>query len=164
MTINTAELTRLIELFRASEWNELHIELDGLQLFLSNDPDARLSNSGFASQHVVSAVPAPDRGNTQPAKTVNASLANAKDEEIDSSWTPILAPNLGTFYRAAKPGEPPFIEVGQAVEADTEVCLIEVMKLFTALKAGCKGIIKKVCVEDADLVEAGQVLFYVEAS
>ena len=45
------------------------------------------------------------------------------------------APNLGTFYRAPKPGAPPYVAVGQRVEAATEVCLIEVMKLFTSVRA-----------------------------
>jgi acetyl-CoA carboxylase biotin carboxyl carrier protein len=48
--------------------------------------------------------------------------------------------------------------------ADTEVCLIEVMKLFTSLKAGVTGIVRQVCVEDAAMVEFGDTLFYIEPS
>jgi biotin carboxyl carrier protein len=48
------------------------------------------------------------------------------------------------------------------VESETEICLIEVMKLFTTLKAGVKGIVKKVCVKDAEMVEFGEPLFYIE--
>ena len=50
------------------------------------------------------------------------------------------APNLGTFYRAPKPGAPPYVSVGQRVEPTTELCLIEVMKLFTSVAAGVTGI------------------------
>jgi acetyl-CoA carboxylase biotin carboxyl carrier protein len=74
----------------------------------------------------------------------------------------LRAPNLGTFYRAPKPGAPPYIELGQEVEPDTEVCLIEVMKLFTPVRAGVKGIVREVCVADSELVEFDQPLFYIE--
>ena len=82
---------------------------------------------------------------------------------VDPSWTAIVAPNLGTFYRAPKPGSPPFVEVGQRVTAETEVCLLEVMKLFTSVKAGLAGTIQQVCAEDAQLVEGGTILFYIAA-
>ena len=75
----------------------------------------------------------------------------------------MAAPNLGTFYRSPKPGSPPFVEVGQKVTADTEVCLIEVMKLFTSVKAGTAGTVRHVAAADAELVEGGQVLLYIES-
>jgi biotin carboxyl carrier protein len=73
----------------------------------------------------------------------------------------VVAPNLGTFYRAPKPGAAPFLEIGQKVSADTEVCLIEVMKLFTSVKAGVAGTVRHVAVADAELVEGGQPLLYI---
>lgn len=47
----------------------------------------------------------------------------------------VEAPNLGTFYRSPKPGAPPFVEIGQEVQKGAELCLIEVMKLFTSVRA-----------------------------
>ncbi len=72
------------------------------------------------------------------------------------------APNLGTFYRSPKPGAAPYVTVGQTVGADTEVCLIEVMKLFTSVLAGVGGAVRRVLVEDAELVEYDQPLFLIE--
>ena len=77
-------------------------------------------------------------------------------------WVAVRAPNLGTFYRSPKPGVPPYVTVGQPVAADTEVCLIEVMKLFTSVLAGVEGAVRKVLVEDSELVEYGQPLFLIE--
>ena len=74
----------------------------------------------------------------------------------------ITAPNLGTFYRAPKPGAPPYVEVGQAVEPGTEVCLIEVMKLFTPVSAGTAGVVREICIEDGQMVEFGQLLVIIE--
>ena len=58
----------------------------------------------------------------------------------------VRAPNLGTFYRAPKPGAAPYVAIGQKVEAETEVCLIEVMKLFTSVCAGVAGTVREVLV------------------
>jgi biotin carboxyl carrier protein len=78
----------------------------------------------------------------------------------DGSLT-IVAPILGTFYRAPAPGAVPFVDVGSRVEADTVVCLIEVMKMMNPIPAGVAGTIAAICVENAELVEYGAPLFRV---
>lgn len=80
----------------------------------------------------------------------------------EEGLTPIKSSMLGTFYRAPKPGAPPFVQVGQEVSEDDTVCIIEVMKLFNTIKAGVRGRIAKVCVENAQMVEFQQTLFLVE--
>lgn len=71
----------------------------------------------------------------------------------------VSAPNLGTFYRAPKPGAANYVEVGSKVNAGDELCLIEVMKLFTAVRAEAAGTVHSVLVEDGAMVEGGQPLF-----
>jgi acetyl-CoA carboxylase biotin carboxyl carrier protein len=73
----------------------------------------------------------------------------------------VTAPNLGTFYRAPKPGAEDYVKVGSQVQAGDEVCLIEVMKLFTAVRSNVSGRIHSVLAEDGSMVEAGQPLFAV---
>ena len=73
----------------------------------------------------------------------------------------IEAPILGTFYRAPAPGAAPFVDVGSRVEAETVVCLIEVMKMMNPIPAGVAGTIAEICVENAALVEYGAPLFRV---
>ena len=86
-------------------------------------------------------------------------------------WFGVVSLWLGAAILAIKsadlravPGSPPFVELGHAVEPQTELCLIEVMKLFTTLKAGAKGTIKRVCAKDGAMVEFGDILFYIEPS
>lgn len=76
----------------------------------------------------------------------------------------VKAPSLGTFYRAPKPGAAPFVATGSTIGADSELCLIEVMKLFTTLRAGTAGTIREIYASDGDLVEYDQPLFLVEPS
>ena len=74
----------------------------------------------------------------------------------------VHAPVLGIFYRASSPGEKPFVDVGQKVEADDTLCLIEVMKLFNSVKAGIKGTITRILAENGMMVEHGQVLIFIK--
>jgi acetyl-CoA carboxylase biotin carboxyl carrier protein len=68
---------------------------------------------------------------------------------------------LGAFYRSPKPGDPPFVEVGDKVEADSVVCIVEVMKLMNSVAAGVAGEITAVHAENGQLVEFEQPLFSV---
>jgi acetyl-CoA carboxylase biotin carboxyl carrier protein len=74
----------------------------------------------------------------------------------------IVAPMLGTFYRAPAPGAAPFVEVGSSVEPETLVCIIEVMKMMNSVHAGVSGTIGEICVENGEAVEYGTPLFRVE--
>ena len=74
----------------------------------------------------------------------------------------IRAPMVGTFYRASAPGQPPYVTVGQLVESESTVGIIEVMKLMNSFEAGARGIVKEIVVENACAVEFGQVLVVIE--
>jgi acetyl-CoA carboxylase biotin carboxyl carrier protein len=164
MTVKPEDIVSLVELFHNSSWDELHVEIDGLQLFLSTDPNARLTSG--AAQPAPAAVPAPVAAPAMagpPAESTRAGQPAVRGPEaVPAHWFRVTAPNLGTFFRAPKPGAPPFVELGQSVQADTELCLLEVMKLFTAVTAGVAGVIRQVCVNDGEMVEHGQTLFLIE--
>jgi acetyl-CoA carboxylase biotin carboxyl carrier protein len=74
----------------------------------------------------------------------------------------VTAPMVGTFYRAPAPGEPPFVEVGTAVEEGTQVCILEVMKLLSSVVAGARGTVAEICRENGEAVQYGDVLFRIK--
>ncbi|KAE8765457.1 acetyl-CoA carboxylase biotin carboxyl carrier protein, partial [Georgenia thermotolerans] len=76
----------------------------------------------------------------------------------------VKAPMLGTFYRSPRPGEPAFAEVGDIVEADAVLCIIEVMKLMNSVPAGVRGEVAAVFARDGDLVEFDQPLYAIRAA
>ena len=170
MTIKPQDIDSLIRMFESSDWDEMHLKIEDLEVFLSTDPNGRMPVAGgvatATTQPAASAWAGPSSatpGNTAAGTATAGSAGSAPAvAPPQAHWVAVTAPNLGTFYRAAKPGSPSFVEIGQAVDADTEICLIEVMKLFTTLKAGVKGIVKQVCVKDAAMVEFGETLFYIE--
>ena len=164
MTIDRKEIEALVRLFDQSDWHELRLETDGLRLVLSKDADtAALQPLGDATPPSVATEPGAAPSSSASKQDAAGAAANAADDDAPANGlVPITAPNLGTFYRAPKPGTAPYVEVGQSVSETTEVCLIEVMKLFTPVRAGVSGRIAKACVEDGEMVEFGAPLFLVE--
>jgi acetyl-CoA carboxylase biotin carboxyl carrier protein len=75
---------------------------------------------------------------------------------------PVLAPLVGTFFRAQQPGTPPFVEEGDVVEVGQTVCIVEAMKLMNEVSAGEGGRVAEIVVENGDPVEFEQVLMYLE--
>lgn len=75
---------------------------------------------------------------------------------------PINSPMVGTFYRAPSPDADPFVELGSTVKEGQVVCIIEAMKLMNEIESDFSGKIVEICVENAQPVEFGQVLMYVE--
>jgi oxaloacetate decarboxylase alpha subunit len=84
------------------------------------------------------------------------------EPEGDDGLVSVTSPMVGTFYRRPGPDEPPFVEVGQRVEAGDTLCLIEAMKLFNEIVAERAGVVRTVCLEDAAPAEFGQLLFLLE--
>ena len=109
-----------------------------------------------------SAVPAATVGNASaPAAKVSVA-PSAASSNSEAGTVAIKAPMLGRFYRAPSPSGPAYVEVGKRVGPDDTVCMIEVMKLFKTVNAGVSGTIVSIAVNDGDMVEDDQPLFFVK--
>lgn len=159
--LTAADINKLLALFEDSDWRELDLRVGGDHLFVSKDGSAGGLERG-AARPASPGEPAP--APTEPAAEATAPTPAqpAGDDAVPDHWVAVNAPNLGTFYRAPKPGAAPYVEEGQPVEATTEVCLIEVMKLFTPVAAGVAGTVRQICVPDGEMVEYDQPLLYIE--
>jgi len=174
---DVAEITRLLE---DSSFDELHLEIDGLKLSLrrSGAPPTRaaLGTPAAVSMHAaeVDTPAAPRSARAGPVTGAGAQLLPAGELTEGTPAAPsaagdpnaqaVTAPLLGTFYRAPKPGAPPFVEVGSAVEPDSIVGIIEVMKLMNTVRAGVRGTVRQIVARDGVLVEFGETLLIVGAS
>jgi acetyl-CoA carboxylase biotin carboxyl carrier protein len=74
----------------------------------------------------------------------------------------IRSPMVGTFYRAPEPGAEPYVTTGTRITPGQTVCIIEAMKIMNEIEAEIAGVVREVCVEDAQPVEFGQVLYKVD--
>ena len=99
----------------------------------------------------------------RPATTQDAGAApGAVEPVVEETGKGITSPIVGTFYRAPAPDAPPYVEVGQVVEKGQVLCIIEAMKLMNEIEAEHRGTILKICKENAQPVEFGDVLFVIE--
>jgi acetyl-CoA carboxylase biotin carboxyl carrier protein len=140
MPIRPADIEAVVACFEASDWRRIELVADGVELHLSKDP----------------ASPLADRPPEPRAEAVSAPAA--PPAAAIPGATLVTAPSLGTFYRAPRPGEPPFVTVGDQVREGQDLCIVEVMKLFTTVHAPAAGRIAAIHAEDGDLVEFGQPL------
>jgi acetyl-CoA carboxylase biotin carboxyl carrier protein len=158
------DLEALIRSFERSEWREMRLQMDGVELVLAKDAEPQWRTLPPA-QNRQQATPQESLASAREAATPAAQPAAPKQKaprEVPPGWVQVRAPSLGTFYRSPKPGAPPFVEVGGKVGAGTEICLIEVMKLFTTVCAGVEGTVREIYPADSQLVEYDQPLFLVE--
>ena len=85
-----------------------------------------------------------------------AAIPQSASAPADPNLHDVPSPLLGTFYRAPKPGAPPFIDVGAPVTEETVIGIIEVMKLMNTVRAGVKGTVTDIFLADGALVEYEQ--------
>jgi acetyl-CoA carboxylase biotin carboxyl carrier protein len=143
------EIKSIIDLMKKNDLSVFEIEKEGFRLKLQRGP----SGQGAA------VMPVP----MMPAKTSMApEIAPASPKTIETvPLKEIVSPMVGTFYRAASPDAPPFVDVGKTVTEETVVCIIEAMKVMNEIKAEMGGVIAEVVAENGKPVQFGQVLFKV---
>ncbi|MBV8219996.1 MAG: acetyl-CoA carboxylase biotin carboxyl carrier protein [Solirubrobacterales bacterium] len=155
MPLTDDDVREILRIIDESDLTELEIRTDGFALHVVKGGGAGAGSSTPGRPWgVAETAPAPP-GADAPA------LAGEPKGPSDGLVT-IPAPMLGTFYRAEAPGKPPFVDVGERVEPDTIVCIIEVMKMMNSVTAGMSGTIAEIVPDNAELVEYGQPLFRVQ--
>jgi acetyl-CoA carboxylase biotin carboxyl carrier protein len=97
-----------------------------------------------------------------PAAAPAPAAAAPAAGDSDAGLVKIESPMVGTFYASPSPDKPPFITAGSSVGPETVVCLVEAMKIFNEIKAGCSGTIERILMKSGDPVEFGQPLFLVK--
>jgi acetyl-CoA carboxylase biotin carboxyl carrier protein len=99
-----------------------------------------------------------------PAAAAPVPAAASAGARPDDGTVAIVSPMIGRFYSQSEPGAAPYVSVGSTVGPESTVGLVEAMKMFNAVHAGLAGVVTEICVQDAALVEYGQVLFRVKPS
>lgn len=159
------DLAALLRMFEESSWREMELDFKGEKVFLSKDGGKHASwATGTPAAPAAAAPPAAPTATAAPAPAVAATTIGTTSLVIPAGHVAVSTPSLGTFYRAAKPGAEPMVSIGQQVTPDTELCLIEVMKLFTTVRAGVSGVVRDILVPDGTMVEHDQPLFLIETN
>ncbi len=154
--VDVNQIRELIKIVEMSGVDEVTVEEGGSKVTV---------RKGIAGTTVRSESAAPSTS-TETGKDTEA--APPQDPQVrdtaerPATWRPIEAPMVGTFYRSPAPGADPFVSVGDEVEEGQTLCILEAMKLMNEIAAEEPGIIREVCLADAEPVEYGTVLFYYE--
>ena len=165
MKLDHEDLNRLIDKISTSDIQEFSLEGEDFKLeikrnlFDHNQFNNLVSNNSFDRQTI---------GNQ---KTINDNIPVVNEPEAPqvappgrSDLTEITSPMVGTFYRAAAPGEEPFVEVGNNVKVGQTICILEAMKLMNEIESEFNAEIVEILVENGTPVEFGQVLMCVKQS
>ena len=163
MDLNEDDVIQIIRYLNESGFNELRLQMGDLRIVVNRSGStAPLPEAGPPSPLPPAGEPSPPSA-ASPPEAEPPAPSSPDEPSSQGQRVAITSPMLGTFYRAPEPGAPPFVEVGTVVDEDTTVCIIEVMKLFSTIKAEKRGRITRVSVDDGQLVEYGQVLFVLDS-
>lgn len=156
-------IKKIIDLMKANDLCEFEMEEEGFRIGIKrrNGSEPQVVLSSAPQPVMVAPGTAPMMSATATAPGI-APVPGAAPKEDTSKFLEIKSPIVGTFYRSASPDAEPYVTVGKEVEGETVVCIIEAMKVMNEIKAECKGVIRKILVENATPVQFGQVLFLVE--
>ena len=166
MKLDHDDLDRLIEKISTSDIQEFSLEGEDFKLEIKRNVfdqsqvvNNLVSNTSFDKQTIAN------------QKTINDNIPVVNEPEVPqvappgrSDLTEIISPMVGTFYRAAAPGEEPFVEVGNNVKVGQTICILEAMKLMNEIESEFNAEIVEILVENGTPVEFGQVLMRVKQS
>jgi len=160
-------IKQILDLVREHELAEFEIEQEGLRLKIRKDgsgafvtvPAVASGGPPHAAAHIAIPAAASAVAPAVPPGVVEA--ATMAEEEIE--FAVVKSPIVGTFYRSAEPGAPPFVEIGATVKKGQVLCIIEAMKLMNEIDSEYDGDVVNIYVENGQPVQYGERLFAIRA-
>jgi acetyl-CoA carboxylase biotin carboxyl carrier protein len=161
------QISRIIDTLNHSTFDYLQLEFGALKLTIGKGAQVGAPSSAPSGAPSGAPAPAPVAAPAAVAAAAPSAPASAPasaDVPLAAGEVAITASMIGRFYSQPEPGAAAYVSVGATVREDSTVGLVEAMKMFNAVHAGVNGVVTRICVQDAALVEYGQVLFHVRPS
>ncbi len=153
MDLSPDDVRDVLRVLDSSALDELHLELDNLTLTVRRE-----GASGWTLEQRVLRRPVLE-GDAEPTDAVEQLGPRAA---VPEGLVAVHPPLLGTFYRAPKPGAPPFVDVGDKVDEDTVVGIMETMKMMTPVHAGVRGTVVEFRTGNGEFADTDAVLLLVD--
>ncbi len=147
------EIKTIVKLMSENDLTEFKIEADSCNLCIRRGSGNVIAAPAMVSMPAVAPAPVPAAPTAAPAPAAAAPAAPLNT---------IDAPLVGTYYRSSSPDAAPFINVGDKVNSDTVIGIIEAMKVMNEIKAEKSGVVKEILVENGQPVEYGQPIVVIE--
>jgi acetyl-CoA carboxylase biotin carboxyl carrier protein len=160
--LDLKEIRQIVDLMAKNDLSYFHLKHGSSKIELRRGTDVEaakdlLSKMPATSSGMGAQMMAPVPFSAPPAPGPLTAAKTAVPE--DSHGPTINSPMVGTFYRSSSPGEDAFIKIGDVVDENTVVCIIEAMKVMNEIKAEARGTVARILVDDARPVQFGQPLF-----
>ena len=179
--MNLRQIQELIKFVAKSGATEVDLEIGDVKLSIKSPPKGKVQNNEQTIaptqiiplqqpiiQPPVASQPISQSQQVIPPKSVNKTDTTeniSTNKEVDNNnYITIKAPIIGTFYRRSSPEKEPFVNVGDKINVNDPLCIIEAMKLFNEIESEVSGTIVKVLVDDMSPVEYDQPLFLIDPS
>jgi acetyl-CoA carboxylase biotin carboxyl carrier protein len=155
------EINRILDMVREHELSEFELEREGFKIKIKKG--SLVNASGYAVPMVPQAAPvAPSAPMGTPPPPLEAVPSPPPPQSDDVDFAIVKSPIVGTFFRAAEPNAPPFVDVGAVVKKGDVLCIIEAMKLMNEIDSEYDGEIVKVYVDNGQPVQYGERLFAIK--
>ena len=163
--LDLKQIRQIVALMAENDLSYFHFEQDGSKIELRRGSDFDAARD-LLKYLPTSAGPsyAPAAPTPAASAPVAAPVSAAPVESVAEVAGPsITSPMVGTFYLSPGPGEPPFVKIGDQVDENTTVCIIEAMKVMNEIKAEARGVVTRLLAVDGKPVQYGQPLFELKA-
>ena len=155
------EINRILDMVREHELSEFELEREGFKIKIKKGSLVNVSGQYAVPMVQQMAAPPAQAAAPSPAPLEAVpSPAPVQSDEVD--FAIVKSPIVGTFFRAAEPGSPAFVDVGSTVKKGDVLCIIEAMKLMNEIDSEYDGEIVKVYVENGQPVQYGERLFAIK--
>ncbi|HRK13232.1 MAG TPA: acetyl-CoA carboxylase biotin carboxyl carrier protein [Prosthecobacter sp.] len=165
--LDLKQIKQIVALMAENDLSYFHFENQGSKLELRRGQDLETFQKLLKHLPVSAPAPAaaypPQVAQVPPPAAPPQEAARSAPADTAPAGPTINSPMVGTFYRSAAPGESSFINIGDPVDENTTVCIIEAMKVMNEIKAEMRGTVARVLVEDGKPVQYGQPLFELKA-
>jgi len=165
MKLTNEDVREILDLLDATKFDVLHLQTERFKLTLRRQSTGDQATSE-CPQILKAACPSPPGADSSPSQarsTTSATTPESASAANDDPKTIAIRTSLpGTFYRAPRPGDPVFVEIGSVVQEDTVIGIIETMKLMNAIHAGASGTIAEILISNAHFAEQGSILMRIK--
>lgn len=155
MSIDFKEIRELLNAISQTDVAEFSLKSDEFELTVRKGSDQVSSGTPVST----APQPSPQSSSLETQPTEESAIAPSPDQ---SQWEEITSPIVGTFYEAPAPGESPFVKVGDRIQTNQTVCIVEAMKIMNEIEAEVSGQVMEIMVKNGEPVEYGQTLMRVK--
>lgn len=154
------DIQNIIKAFEEANVSKLSVKKGGFEIALEKESSKEFIP--VQTMHAHEQLPMKVGSHELPVSTHQLHAEKEAFHKQSKEGKYITSPMVGTFYSSPSPDEPPFVKVGDHVEEQTVVCIVEAMKVMNEVKAGMKGVIKEILIENGHPLEFGTKIFEIE--